>query len=565
MYLKSKLDQCFSIYKYLFWLVLPAILCGCVAVKKNIPNSNYLQKTYQSKVWVADQGDGTYKNPILYADYSDPDAIRVGDDYYLVASSFNCTPGLPILHSKDLVNWSVINYALKKVSPDSIYNKPQHGKGVWAPCIRYHNGEFYIYYPDPDYGIFMIKTKNPAGEWSQPVLVMNAKGAIDPSPFWDDDGKAYLAVGWAGSRAGINSMLTIFRMNSEGIKVTDEGKHVFDGHDDQKTVEGPKLYKRNGFYYIFAPAGGVSTGWQLVLRSKNIYGPYESKIVMDQGKTTINGPHQGAWIETQTGESWFLHFQDKGAYGRILHLQPMQWKNDWPVIGSDPDGDGKGEPVLSYKKPNVGKTYPINTPAESDEFNSDTLGLQWQWHANSKITWSALIRNSGYLRLFAFPQDKNEVNLWQTPNLLLQKFPAPNFSATTKVKLTVEWDIWQTKKAGLLIMGNDYAYLSIQKNEKGFTVAQVTCKNAATNTPEEIMEEQPLTNSSVYLKVSVVAPDAGCQFSYSENGIDFKPIGKVFTAQPDKWIGAKVGVFCTSKPEVRIGSYADFDWFRVDK
>lgn len=553
-------------FKYFFLLLVFSIfLFSCGTKKKNLSATDYPQKTYQSKVWVSDNGDGKYTNPILYADYSDPDAIRVGDDYYLVASSFNCTPGLPILHSKDLVNWSIINYALKRVSPEVVYDKPQHGKGVWAPCIRYHNGEYYIYYPDPDYGIFMVKTKNPAGEWEQPVLVMPAKGVIDPSPIWDDNGKTYLIVAWAGSRAGINSMLTVYQLNAAGTKVIDDGKHVFDGHDNQKTIEGPKFYKRNGYYYIFAPAGGVSTGWQLVLRSKNIYGPYEQKIVMDQGKTAVNGPHQGAWVDTQNGESWFLHFQDQGAYGRIVHLQPMQWKNDWPVIGTDPDGDGKGEPVLSYKKPNVGKTYPINNPAENDEFNSDTLGLQWQWHANPKITWGALLKNTGYLRLFAFPQDKNEVNLWQTPNLLLQKFPAPNFSVTTKVNLAIEWEVWQTKKAGLLIMGNDYAYLSIQKNGKGFNVAQVICKEAATNSSEQVVEEQSLSGSAIYLKVTVTAPDAKCQFSYSENGIDFKPVGKVFAAQPDKWIGAKVGLFCTSKPEVRTGSYADFDWFRVDK
>jgi beta-xylosidase len=275
-----------------------------------------------SAVWVADQGDGTYKNPVINADYSDPDVIRVGSNYYMVASSFNCMPGLPILKSSDLVNWKLVNHALKKLEPAAVYDLPQHGKGVWAPAIRFHAGEYYIYYPDPDYGIFMVKTKDPLGIWEKPVLVLPGKGIIDPCPFWNDDGKAYLATGWAGSRAGINSLLTIYRMNARGTQVTDNGKHVFDGHDDNHTVEGPKLYKRNGFYYLFAPAGGGATGWQLVMRSKDIYGPYAYKVVMDQGKTLVNGPHQGALVDTQTGESWFLHFQDKGAYGRVVHLHP---------------------------------------------------------------------------------------------------------------------------------------------------------------------------------------------------------------------------------------------------
>ena len=226
---------------------------------------------YKSKVWVADQGDGTYKNPILYADYSDPDVVRVGDDYFMTASSFNCAPGLPILHSKDMVNWKLINYALPEQVPVDHFSVPQHGNGVWAPSIRYHNNEVYIYWGDPDFGIYMVKTKDPFGEWEAPVLVMEAKGAIDPSPLWDDNGKAYIVHAWAGSRAGVKSLLTVHEMNADGTKVLDSGKHVFDGHENHPTVEGSKFYKRNGYYYIFAPAGGVATGWQLILRLSLIH------------------------------------------------------------------------------------------------------------------------------------------------------------------------------------------------------------------------------------------------------------------------------------------------------
>ena len=515
--------------------------------------------------WVADNGDGTYKNPILYLDYSDPDAIRVGDDYYLVASSFNCSPGLPILHSKDLVNWRILNYALPKQIPAEVYDLPQHGKGVWAPCIRYHNGMFYIYYPDPDYGIYVIKAKDPAAAWSKPTLVLPGKGIIDPTPFWDEDGKAYLTIAWAASRAGVNSLLTVFKMNADGLSVLDDGKHVFDGHDHHPTLEGPKVYKRNGYYYIFAPAGGVPTGWQLVLRSKNIYGPYEEKIVMDQGTTSVNGPHQGAWVDTKTGEDWFLHFQDKGAYGRIVHLQPMVWKNDWPVIGVDKDGDGKGEPVLVYKKPNVGKVYPVSVLPVSDEFNTDSLGAQWQWHANEKIQWYSLLKGRGFLRLFTYPQPKEAVNLWPSSNLLLQKFPAPDFTTTTKINYHVDNDNWQNKKVGLLIMGNDYAYLSIQKNDKGYTVAMIVCKDALKGGLDKIVEEKTIAGSEAYLRVKVTAPDAMCTFSYSENGTDFITIGTSFKSIPDKWIGSKVGLFCNSNFGEKVGGYADVDWFRITK
>ncbi|HEX9152434.1 MAG TPA: family 43 glycosylhydrolase, partial [Flavobacterium sp.] len=340
-----------------------------------------------SQVWVSDNGDGTYKNPVLHADYSDPDVVRVGDDYYMTSSSFNCIPGLPILHSKDMVNWELVNYALPKQPPFDVFDKPQHGNGVWAPCIRYHNNELYIYYPDPDYGIYMIKTKDPKGVWSKPILIKEGKGLIDPTPLWDDDGKAYLAFAFAGSRAGIKSLLAICTLNAQGTIANDDDVIIIDGHDGEATIEGPKLYKHNGYYYIFAPAGGVATGWQTVLRAKNIFGPYEKRKVMDQGKTNINGPHQGAWVQTKTGEDWFFHFQDKGAYGRIVHLEPMKWVNNWPVIGSDQDRDGIGEPVAIHKKPNVGKTYPVATPNDSDEFNTSKLGLQWQWHANQQVYW----------------------------------------------------------------------------------------------------------------------------------------------------------------------------------
>jgi len=515
-------------------------------------------------VWVADNGDGTYTNPILHSDYSDPDAIRVGDDYYMTASSFNCTPGLPILHSKDLVNWRLINHALKKQVPQEFFDLPQHGKGVWAPSMNYRNKEFYIYYPDPDFGIYMIKTMDPAQAWSEPVLVLAGKGFIDPTVLWDTDGKVYLAIGWAASRAGVNSLITVYPMNSAGTKVTGEGKHVFDGHEQDPTLEGPKFLKRNGYYYILAPAGGVSTGWQLALRSKNIYGPYERKVVMDQGKSPVNGPHQGALLQTQTGESWFLHFQDKDAYGRIVHLQPVVWKNDWPVIGTDADGDGKGEPVMRYKKPNVGKTYPIITPPESDEFNTDTLGLQWQWHANPKITWYALMRNSNYLRLFAYPSDSGK-NMWTVPNLLMQKFPAPDFTSTTKITWNVAADGWQNKKAGLIITGNDYAYLSVTRTASGFFVNQVNCKNAVSGTVEELVEKQAIKDSMIYLRVTVSSPGAQCIFSYSEDGVTFTNIGKPFTAKPDKWIGSKVGLFSTAVPGSKNGGYADIDWFRITK
>jgi len=521
-------------------------------------------KPYISEVWVSDLGNGNYKNPVLYSDYSDPDAIRVGDDYFMTASSFNETPGLPILHSKDMINWKLVNYAITDLIPKETYSVPQRGNGVWAPSIRFHKGEYLIYWGDPDFGVFMVKTKDPFGKWEEPVLVMEGKGLIDTCPLWDDDGNAYLVHGWAGSRAGVKSILTINKMNPEGTKVLDKGVHIFDGHDKHPTVEGPKFYKRNGYYYIFAPAGGVATGWQLVLRSKNIYGPYEEKIVLEQGKSTINGPHQGAWVDTQKGQDWFYHFQDVDAGGRLVHLQPMKWEKDWPVMGIDTDKNGIGKPVLTYKKPEVGKTFPIETPSESDEFNDDKIGLQWQWGANENIVWSAKIAGKDYLRLFSIKTPEGEKNLWNVPNLLTQKFPAPNFVATTKVKLSPE-DAKEGKVAGLLVMGTDHASIVIINKPDGFYIQLRKALKAEKGGEEKILNEIKLKFSEVYLKVDVKEPNGICTFSYSENGKSFENIGEPFQAKAGKWIGAKVGIYSVSDPKVSRGGYADFDFFRITK
>lgn len=534
--------------------------CSFIVFIMSIFSTMAQQSSTISKVWVADNGNGTYKNPVLHADYSDPDVIRVGEDYFMTASSFNCAPGLPILHSKDMVNWSLVNYALKKQPPFDVFDKPQHGNGVWAPCIRYHNNEFYIYYPDPDVGIYMIKTKNPLENWSDPILIKAGRGLIDPTPLWDDDGKVYLAYAFAGSRAGIKSLLVICTLNSEGTIANNDEVMVIDGHVDESTIEGPKLYKRNGYYYIFAPAGGVATGWQTVLRSKFIYGPYEKRKVLEQGSTTINGPHQGAWVQTQTGEDWFYHFQDKGAYGRIVHLQPMKWINDWPVIGIDKDGNGIGEPVANYKKPFIDKKQVIATPAESDEFNGAKLGLQWQWHANPQVYWG-FSTSLGHYTMFCQPKQKEAKNLYSVPNLLLQKFPSETFTATTKLTFNARSD---KEQVGFLVMGLDYSYLKVEQLNNQLFISQIVCMNADKNGVEFESESIQLKNNTIFLQIKV--KEGGfCDFLFSENGENFRQIGTGFKAREGKWIGSKIGFLALRDGVINDAGSADIDWFRIDK
>lgn len=552
---------------------------------------------YRSQVWSPDNGDGTYTNPVINADYSDPDVCVGGSlpltpsqgggttDYYMTASSFQCVPGLPILHSTDLVNWEIIGYALKDrlyEGDEALiehYNTVQHGNGVWAPSIRYHDGWYYIYWGDPDFGVYMVKTQNPAGDWEKPVCVIKGKGMIDTTPLWDDDGRCYLVNGWANSRAQFASVLTVRELSADGTRPISNPVIVFDGNGtENRTCEGPKFYKRDGWYWIMCPAGGVPTGFQLAMRSRSPFGPYKHKIVLAQGKTSINGPHQGAWVHTPLGEDWFLHFQDKEAYGRVVHLQPVDWSSGWPVMGN------KGEPVLTYRKPQTSTLNPqiIVTPAESDEFNAPTLGLQWQWQANYQQTFG-MPTAFGTMRIFTHKLDADAQNLWLVPNMLLQKTPADEFTVTTKLRLTAKAE---GQMGGLIMMGLDYSALMVKRVGDEFQLLQVTCHDADKGKPQteqliatlkatakDEIDYKPGIHEDIYLRLIVSNAEAGqphggkpiVRFAYSLNGKKFTPCGEAFTMRQGKWIGAKFGLIAVeSNPKADRG-WIEADWMRVTK
>lgn len=342
-------------------------------------------------------------------------------------------------------------------------------------------------FPMPDEGIYMTTTKDPFGEWSEPVNIRPGAGWIDPCPFWDDDGNAYLVAGVAKSRIGYKSVLHIVRMRPDGMGIFGDEVKIFDGNEnDQITIEGPKMYKRNGYYYIFAPAGGVKTGWQTILRSKNPFGPYEYKVVLRQGDSPVNGPHQGAWVDTITGEDWFLHFQDVYAAGRITHLQPMHWENDWPIIGVNKEGNDYGEPVMQYVKPNIGKTaeefkdtdkYPVCEPDTTDEFDTDKMMLQWQWNSNYDDSWYVTKTDAygkktpdgSYIRLNALASTPlRPVSDYR--NLLLQKWPAPEFECVTKMCVN---GLENGDYAGIVSLGVEYGAVGIVKNFGEYAIRTV--------------------------------------------------------------------------------------------
>jgi beta-xylosidase/pectin methylesterase-like acyl-CoA thioesterase/lysophospholipase L1-like esterase len=512
--------------------------------------------------WSPDLGDGTFSNPVLHADYSDPDVVRVGDDYWMTTSSFSHVPGLPVLHSRDLINWTLVNHALPRLVPDGVFSVPQHGNGVWAPAIRHHDGRFWIYYPDPDYGIYVTTAADPAGEWSPPELVLPGKGLIDPCPLWDDDGSVWLVHAWARSRAGINNVITLRRLTPDGLSAADDGGVVIIDGDDfpgYSTLEGPKIFKHRGEYVIFAPAGGVTPGWQSVFRATDIRGPYQARIVLDQGRSAVNGPHQGAWVDTPTGEDWFLHFQDKGASGRIVHLEPMVWGEDgWPVIGRDPDGNGRGEPVTRWRKPAL-PPQPTAVPPGSDEFDGGRLGLQWQWQANPDGTWWSLTEVPGALRMFVQPLPEGAGNLWPVASLLLQKPPAEAFQVTTEMTFDPERI---GELAGLVVFGTDYAWIGVERTPTGRAVVVKTCLGARDGGEERVAASIPAPDGPVQLRVEW-RPGGLCRFGVSFDGRAFNTFEPVFAARPGRWVGARIGVFAAAGAGEPTQTPADFAWFRV--
>ena len=516
-------------------------------------------KTKKNMLWQSDLGNGLYKNPILHADYSDPDVIRVGDTYYMTASSFNYMPGLPILTSKDLVNWELVNYAVKKL-PYEVYNKPAHAKGIWAPSIRFHNNKFYIYFGMPDEGIFMTCTKDPLLEWEPLICVKEGKGLIDSCPFWDEDGKVYLVHAYANSRIGIKSKLAIFEMNAEGTQCISEDRVIFDGTKTQPTIEGPKVYKRDGLYYIFAPAGGVKPGWQTVLKSNSIYGPYEEKIVLHQGDSEVNGPHQGGLVDTKNGEEYFLHFQQKGSYGRIVHLQPVTWENGWPLIGIDSNKDGIGEPVKEYKKPKGTEDFPVCEPMTSDSFDTEEMKLQWQWLANYSENFYSL-KNKGKLFLNAInTTGEDRALLWDSANVLTQKIVCKGFVAETKMdfsKLPV------CGKCGMIIIGAQYAALYVEKSEDGVKIGYLESYGEGEGREENVIEEFPWNEGNTLILRVTYFDQEECEFSYRRDGGEWSTPTRRFKPQGAIWVGAKIGVFTISDTDKDAKGGAKFDYFTV--
>ncbi|AYN41971.1 glycoside hydrolase [Streptomyces dangxiongensis] len=518
----------------------------------------------------------TYTNPVLDADWSDPDVVRVGDDFYLTASSFGRVPGLPLLHSRDLVNWTLVGHALARLEPEEEFAAPRHDRGVWAPSLRHHDDRFWIFWGDPDQGIFQVNAPGIRGPWTRPHLVEPGKGLIDPCPLWDEEtGEAYLVHAWARSRSGVKNRLTGHRMRPDGTSLLDEGEVIVDGDriPGWFTLEGPKLYRHDGWFWILAPAGGVATGWQGAFRSRGFFGPYEERIVLEQGDTDVNGPHQGGWVRTQAGEDWFLHFQQRGAHGRVVHLQPMRWGDEgtsrsseagsgggWPVLGAD------GAPVAVHRRPAL-PPQPPAAPATDDDFPGGRYGRQWQWTANPGDGWATQHSGDG-LRLTCL-RSADADDLRRLPNILTQRLPGPPGAVEVELRLD---GTEPGARAGLVVLGDAYAWIGLEGGTDGtvrlvhrFAEAADGAAPAPAAAPwggeRDAGVPCPAPGGRARLRIETGA-GARCRFRY-DLGDGPRPSGPVFAATPWRWVGALLGLFATAPGGPGPAGAATFTRFRI--
>ena len=508
-----------------------------------------------------DQGNGTYKNPVLNADYSDPDVIRVGNKYYMVASDFHFI-GMQVLESDDMVNWQVISQIYDRFDLPGWDENKHYAGGSWAPSIRWHDRRFYVYFCTPEEGLFMSSATDARGPWTPLHCLKAVPKWEDPCPLWDDDGQAYLGRSQHGA-----GPIIVHKMSPDGKTLLDEGVTVYTG----PVAEGTKWLKRNGYYYLIIPEGGVGTGWQTVLRSRNIYGPYEKRVVLEQGSTNVNGPHQGALVDTPPSDSpegseqewWFFHFQETPALGRVVHLQPARWKDDWPLIGVDIDGNGIGEPVAVWQKPTPSRLEgeanyhqgqnPVEEvtklpsysggaegsflPQTSDDFNNTSLGLQWQWCHNPDNDHWSLSERKGWLTLHTLPSP----DLKNARNMLTQKSMGYCGEATTLLDCR---GITAGTYAGLLCIGKEY---------RGIGICADGIYLEDNGQRKVIVHKKP---STVYLRVSLNVITNRHQFSYSLDGKHFLPVGDPFDMHGGNWKGFRIGLYCYGD-----GGKAQFDAF----
>ena len=475
-----------------------------------------------------DQGNGTYRNPVLNADYSDPDVIRVGEKFYMVASDFHFM-GMQILESTDMVNWRVLTQVYHRLDLPGWDTNERYAGGSWAPALRYHDGKYWIFFCTPHEGLFMTQAVKPEGPWSPLHCLKAVEKWEDPCPFWDSDGKAYLGRSQHGA-----GPIILHRMSEDGRTLLDDGVTIYTG----PVAEGTKFLKRDGWYYLSIPEGGVGEGWQTVLRSKSIYGPYEKRVVLHQGSTAVNGPHQGALVDTPQGAWWFYHFQETEALGRVVHLQPVAWHDGWPQMGTDADGDGIGEPVAAWSNP-LPQTQP-SLPQTSDDFAGAQLSPQWQWNHNPVDEAWSLTENPGALTLHALKTE----SFIKARNTLTQKAMGYESEATVELDFS---HLAEGGRAGIVCMGKTNELLGVRKEGGSLklyrTLATFKQKDGTPPTETDTLICSVDDAERLWLRISFDMPARQYRFHYSTDGATFRQAGNPFYAIRGNWKGVRLGIY----------------------
>lgn len=502
----------------------------------------------QQNVWNPDNGDGTFTNPLLWGDWPDPDVIRVGDDFYMVSTSMHYVPGCPILHSKDLVNWEMVGYAVDRYDEDPRYDM-QGGNlylnGSWAASMRYHNGKYYVAFCTPygwgrEKGNFcMCIADRPEGPWERVIF---PEYMYDPGLLFDDDGRVFVVHG--------QGTLYVTELTADARAVKSEPRQIWSGGFKNAHelgggfgMEGAHAYKINGKYYITCPAGGTE-GWQICLRSDDIYGPYEHHLIMnDSISYPPNGLHQGGMVQLKNGDWWFVIMQDRGPIGRVPNLVPVTWKDGWPILGDE------GKDAVTYVKPEVGKRSRVISPATTDEFNSRTLGLQWQWNHNPDPKRWSLTERKGYMRLKASQAE----NLKTARNTLTQRVQGPLSQGTVELDFS---GLKNGNVAGFGVFEFPYAYIAVQR--KGGVNRLVMSLD-----DQECASVENLHGDKVWIRVRTTDRDFKAVFFYSLDGVYFHRFGKELSMGLGlPWTANRFALFNFSTTQEGVDGVADFNWFR---
>jgi beta-xylosidase len=485
---------------------------------------------YQSH---SDNGNGTYTNPVISADFPDPDVIRVGDVYYMVNTTMFTFPGATILKSHDLVNWEYCCNPLEKIENTACYNLDgcnRYGHGQWASSLKYNNGKFYLHFNTLNEGSYLLTATDPEGTWTKTKL---ASSFYDAGLFFDDDGKVYIVY-------GINN-LHIAQLDANFNVIKDQAitYGTIQAGLDNSATEGSHLYKINDYYYIYSTTGGYYAT-QVAYRSTSIFGPYDEKEVFNSNRI-----HQGALVQTQTGEWWTILFADKGALGRFPNLLPVTWVDNWPVIGA----------VTTNKKPNVGKDYPVTALPTNDNFRNYKLGMQWSWNHNPNNSKWSLTERPDYLRLKTVSVVDSLHNAKNTLTQRIFAYPQDLAHSYGTMKMSIK-NMLEGDVAGLAVFQNPYAYIAVK-------VIDGQRKLIMENNKVQTFGPA-ITDSIIYLRAIANYNTSTTGFYYSSDNVTYTKFGTDLNMKFDLSVftGNKFCLFNFATKQT--GGSVDIDWFSTE-